>query len=83
MYTPFEGRGLATEGMAALIDRWILTDPAVCTVRATIPPWHTSSIRVAEKLGMTRVGTAEDPEVGAVLVFERRRGEREGSDEYK
>jgi len=38
-------------------------------VAATIPPWNEKSIRVAEKIGMHRVGALWDEEVGDVLLF--------------
>jgi RimJ/RimL family protein N-acetyltransferase len=72
MYPGFEGRGYATEAARALIG-WALGQVNVSAVRATIPPWHAPSVRVAEKVGMQRVGTAQDDEVGEVFVFEVRR----------
>jgi RimJ/RimL family protein N-acetyltransferase len=72
IYPGFEGRGYATEAARALVS-WALIQANVSSVRATIPPWHAPSVRVAEKIGMHRVGTDEDDEVGEVLVFELRR----------
>jgi ribosomal-protein-alanine N-acetyltransferase len=74
IYPGFEGRGYATEAARALIG-WALRKAGVCVVRATVPPWHKPSVRVAEKAGMRQVGTAHDDEVGEVLVFEARRPE--------
>jgi RimJ/RimL family protein N-acetyltransferase len=72
VYPRSERRGYATEASRALA-AWALEQPRVTTVRATIPPWHAPSLRVAEKLAMCQVGTAHDDEVGEVLVFELRR----------
>ena len=72
IYPVFEGRGYATEAARALV-AWALGQPGVASVRATIPPGHTPSLRVADKLDMRQVGTAQDEEVGEVLVFEARR----------
>ena len=74
VYPAFEGRGYATEAARALTS-WALDQFGVTRVRATIPPGHTPSLRVAEKLGMRPVGTAQDDEVGEVLVFELRHAE--------
>jgi RimJ/RimL family protein N-acetyltransferase len=72
IYPHFEGRGYATEATRALIT-WSLEQVGVAVVWATIPPWHTPSLRVAHKVGMRQVGTAHDEEVGEVLVFEAHR----------
>jgi [ribosomal protein S5]-alanine N-acetyltransferase len=69
VYPACERRGYATEAARA-VATWALDQPGVSTVRATIPPWNTPSLRVAAKLGMRQVGTAQDDEVGEVLVFE-------------
>ncbi len=68
VYPAFEGRGFATEFAAALIE-WVRARPGVTAVEATIPPWNAGSVRVAEKLGMRLAGTAQDDEVGEVLVY--------------
>ena len=73
IYPSFEGLGYATEATRALIT-WSLEQVGVAAVRATIPPWHTPSLRVAQKAGMLQVGAAHDEEVGEVLVFELQRG---------
>jgi len=72
IYPHLQGRGYATEATRALA-AWALDQAGVASVRATIPPEHTPSLRVVEKLGMRQVGTAQDDEVGQVLVFEVRR----------
>ena len=71
IYPKFERRGYATEATTALIS-WALSLPGTRAIQATIPPWHTPSLRVAEKLGMRQMGTGHDDEVGDVLVFELR-----------
>jgi hypothetical protein len=37
-----------------------------------VPVAHEASLRVAAAAGLARVGTAQDPEVGEVVVLERR-----------
>jgi [ribosomal protein S5]-alanine N-acetyltransferase len=70
IYPQFEGQGYATEAARAAAT-WALRQPGVTRLRATIPPWHAASLRVAAKIGMTQTGTAQDDDVGEVLVFER------------
>ena len=69
VYPAHRGRGYATEAMERLL-AWAFAQPRASVARATIPPWNTPSIRVAEKLGMTPAGNTEDREVGEVLVYE-------------
>ena len=69
IYPSFEGRGYATEAARALA-AWVLDQADVASVRATIPPRHAPSLRVAVKLGMRQVGAAHDDEAGEVLIFE-------------
>jgi RimJ/RimL family protein N-acetyltransferase len=72
VYPRYERMGYGTEATGMLID-WAFEQPSVQAVRATIPPWNTPSIRVAEKLGMIVVGESEDAETGKVIVYEKRR----------
>jgi RimJ/RimL family protein N-acetyltransferase len=74
IYPGFARRGYATEAARVLVS-WALSQANVRSVRATIPPWHAPSVRIAQKVGMQRVGIAQDEEVGEVLVFEVRRRE--------
>jgi RimJ/RimL family protein N-acetyltransferase len=67
-----QGRGYATEGVGAAI-AWALAEPRVRAVMATTPPWHRSSLRVLQKVGMEQVGTSEHETLGELLVLERRR----------
>lgn len=69
VYPAFERQGYATEATQALVS-WVLDQTSVTRVRATIPPGHVTSLRVAKKVGMRQVGTAQDAEVGDVLVLE-------------
>jgi len=69
VYPQFEGHGYATEAARA-VACWALRQPGVERIRATIPPWHAASLRVAAKLGMMQTGMAQDDDVGDVLVFE-------------
>jgi len=69
VYSEYKGYGYATEAAQALLqETWL--DPSITAVQATIPPWHSDSIRVAEKLGMTAVGETNDDEVGKIIVYE-------------
>ena len=70
VYPAFEGRGYATEAARALVAD-ALVRPGVERVRATIPPWHAASQRVAAKAGMTHVGEIESEEDGRLQVWER------------
>ncbi|MGH7503418.1 MAG: GNAT family N-acetyltransferase [Longimicrobiales bacterium] len=76
VYPRYERMGYATEA-AGLLIAWAFAQPHVTAVRATIPPWNTPSIRVAEKIGMVVVGEAEDAGVGKVIVYERKGTVRE------
>lgn len=67
-YPKAEGKGFATEAVAALIE-WALAQPEVSKVCATIPPWNTASIRVAEKVGMRVVATVWEEDVDDVLLY--------------
>ncbi len=67
-YPGHEGHGFATEAAGGLLD-WALRQPGVRRVAATIPPWNEKSVRVAEKIGMRRVGALWDEEVGDVLLY--------------
>jgi RimJ/RimL family protein N-acetyltransferase len=69
VYPRYERMGYGTEAAGILI-QWALKQPGITAVRATIPPWNTPSLRVAEKLGMRACGESTDPEVGQVIVFE-------------
>ena len=69
VYERHQGLGYGTEATAAAVD-WALSHEGVDGVRATIPDWNASSLRLAEKIGFVMAGTAQDPEVGEVLVYE-------------
>ncbi|CAN5780824.1 hypothetical protein BH11MYX4_BH11MYX4_13180 [soil metagenome] len=68
----WQSKGIASEGTLAAVE-WALAQPCVTSVVATTPPWHTASIRVLEKSGLTRVGTEEHETLGEVLRFARRK----------
>jgi RimJ/RimL family protein N-acetyltransferase len=57
----------AIEGVLA----WTLAQPGVRFVRAAIPVGNDASMRVAEHVGMRPAGTARDPDLGEIVVFER------------
>jgi RimJ/RimL family protein N-acetyltransferase len=69
VYERHQGHGYGTEATAAAVG-WALSHDGVDGVRATIPGWNGPSVRLAEKIGFVMTGTAEDPEVGEVLVYE-------------
>jgi RimJ/RimL family protein N-acetyltransferase len=77
IYPQFERQGYATEAAGAAAT-WALGLPGIVRVRATIPPWHAASLRVAAKLGMQQTGTSQDDDVGEVLVFELSRDDPSG-----
>ncbi len=64
--------GFATEGTRACV-AWALAQPGVAAVTATTFAWHRASLRVIEKLGMTRCGMREHETLGELMVFELRR----------
>ena len=65
-------KGFASEATRACVE-WALAQVGITCVTATTPPWHTASIRVLERSGLTRVGIEEHDFLGEVLRFERRR----------
>jgi [ribosomal protein S5]-alanine N-acetyltransferase len=73
IYPSFQGQGLASEAASILV-AWALAQPGTGSVRATIPPWHVASQRVAARAGLRRTGRMEtDPDEGPVEVWERTR----------
>jgi RimJ/RimL family protein N-acetyltransferase len=66
-------QGIATEATSACV-RWALAQEGVVAVRATTFPWHLASLRVIQKMGMSKVGTREHELLGELHVFEARRG---------
>ncbi len=71
VYPSFQRQGIASEAAAALV-AWALAQPGIRSVRATIPPWHVASQRVAANAGMHPTGRMEtDPDEGPVEVWER------------
>ena len=67
-----QGHGYATEAVGACV-AWALGEQAVKAVQATTFAWHTASLRVIAKLGMTQAGVRDHETLGELLVFERRR----------
>jgi len=59
----YQGRGLATEAAKALIDH-AFSHVHIRMVDAHTLAEHNASTRVLEKVGMTHVGTSQDPDVG-------------------
>lgn len=71
VYPRFEGRGYATEAVGAVVE-WVLQQPGIGAVRATIASDNAASQRVATRAGMRAVGTGRVMDVGEVVIFERR-----------
>jgi ribosomal-protein-alanine N-acetyltransferase len=69
VYEAHQRRGLATEAVRALA-AWVLAQPGVVRLRATVPPWNGPSRQVATRVGMRQVGRGDHPDVGDVLVFD-------------
>jgi [ribosomal protein S5]-alanine N-acetyltransferase len=73
VYPSFQGQGIASEAASALV-AWALKQPGTSGVRATIPPWHVASQRVAAHAELRRTGgVVIDPDEGPVEVWERSR----------
>jgi RimJ/RimL family protein N-acetyltransferase len=66
------GQGFAAEATAACVE-WALAEAGITAVQATTFPWHTASLGVIKKIGMTPCGTRDHALFGELLVFERRR----------
>jgi ribosomal-protein-alanine N-acetyltransferase len=62
-YPGAQGHGYATEACQALVE-WAWTHESAKKVCATVPNWNTSSVRVAEKLGMRKLGIIWDEDLG-------------------
>ena len=73
VYASFQRQGIASEATTALV-AWALAQSGVQGVRATIPPGHVASQRVAAIAGLHPTGRMEtDPDEGPVEVWERSR----------
>ncbi|MBA3450689.1 MAG: GNAT family N-acetyltransferase [Chloroflexia bacterium] len=73
VYPSFQRQGIASEAAATLV-AWALAQPGIRGVRATIPPGHVASQRVAANAGLHPTGHMEsDPDEGPVEVWERAR----------
>jgi [ribosomal protein S5]-alanine N-acetyltransferase len=66
-----QGQGYATEAVAACV-AWALVQQGVYAVQAATFAWHAPSVRVIDKVGMTRVGTRDHETMGELVVFEKR-----------
>lgn len=63
-----QGRGYATEGLAACID-WAFAQPECRVVRATTTDWHKASKRLLERIGMKVAGDRQEGST-RLLVYE-------------
>jgi ribosomal-protein-alanine N-acetyltransferase len=70
--TSSRSQGFATEATGACV-RWALEQEGVVAVRATTFPWHLASLRVIQKVGMTKVASREHELLGELHIFEVRR----------
>lgn len=66
----WQGHGFATEGTRAVVG-WALDQREVARVQACTFPWHRSSQRVLEKVGMHQIGFRETDMFGDLFVYER------------
>jgi len=66
----WQGFGFATEGTRAVVG-WALDQREVARVQACTFPWHRSSQRVLEKVGMHQVGYRETDMFGDLVLYER------------
>jgi len=71
----FQGRGLATEAVAQMVQR-AFAEPSVAAVDAHTLGEPNPSTRVLEKAGFRKIGEGRDPEVGAVWHWRRTRPAR-------
>jgi ribosomal-protein-alanine N-acetyltransferase len=67
-YPNVEGRGFATEAARVLVG-WALAQPGVSRVCASLPPDNAAAIRVAEKVGMSLLGTVWEEDLDEVLLY--------------
>ena len=72
IYPEHEGQGYATEA-ATTLSRARLADGRVRVVRATIPPGHLASERVAARAGLVATGRLLEDEGRTVQAWERGR----------
>lgn len=64
--------GVASEATRACVE-WALAQEGIKAVTATTPPWHTASIRVLERAGLSKAGVEDHEILGEVLRFTRAR----------
>jgi RimJ/RimL family protein N-acetyltransferase len=65
-------QGYASEAVRAAVD-WALAQHGIAAVQATTFPWHTASLGVIRRLGMSQIATRDHDLLGELWVFERRR----------
>ena len=66
-----QGRGYGSEATCAAV-QWALTQPGVRSVIATTFPWHTASVKILRRAGLSPSGWREHDLLGEMQVFERR-----------
>lgn len=75
IYTPFRRRGYAEEACRGMM-AWASQQPGVERFVLSISPENAPSLKLAEKLGFTRIGEWMDEEDGLEWVFAREVQER-------
>ena len=66
-----QGRGYGSEATCAAV-QWALAQPGVRAVIATTFPWHTASVKILRRAGLSPSGWREHDLLGEMQVFERR-----------
>ncbi|MBL8600955.1 MAG: GNAT family N-acetyltransferase [Myxococcales bacterium] len=69
-----QGKGYGSEATLAMVE-WALAQEGCEAVTATTLPWHTASVRILERAGLSAVGWREHEVLGDLRLFERRRGD--------
>lgn len=65
----FWGNGYATEALLGMW-RWVITQPSVKTLRYTVSPTNTASVRIIEKIGFHHLGQQMDEVDGPEDIYE-------------
>lgn len=66
-----QGRGYGTEATCAAVE-WALAQPGVRAISAATFAWHTASVRILLRAGLSPSGWREHELLGEMQLFERR-----------
>lgn len=66
-----QGRGYGSEATLAAV-RWALNEPEVRVVTAATFTWHTASVKILRRAGLSPCGWREHELLGEMQLFERR-----------